>query len=271
MDIPQELIEKKKEIKNNNDTNGFRDRFKFLLSANNNIICERYFNIRGFNSRCLGSLDLKRCIDGIVEMIQNDLTSKSRIDMWYTTTTPVKLTGFDKNNKETYLEYDTSKDAPQYPMDEPYSYTFKFTLEMASTMRDDANGRHVYSDYKPVYDAIWDGSQYPRSVRNHVDLTNSDFSFRYKDQNNLRFRDELQKHMVDGKADLVKAIIQKFYDYTTFDENEDEEYTTTITINHSDKSLPPTTYRLHDYNKAVEDDWRRITAKKTEEYKKSWR
>lgn len=41
-------------------------RFEFILYINNHIICQRYFNIRGFNHDSLYSLELKELIDDLV-------------------------------------------------------------------------------------------------------------------------------------------------------------------------------------------------------------
>jgi hypothetical protein len=40
-------------------------RFEFVLYINNNIICQRYFNIRDYNEDILNSYDLKELVDKI--------------------------------------------------------------------------------------------------------------------------------------------------------------------------------------------------------------
>ena len=73
------------------------ERFEFTVFVNDNIICQRYFKINGFNNDSLRSLQFKETMDSVVRMIQDDLLSKSRIFMWYTREEPIKMTGFIKN------------------------------------------------------------------------------------------------------------------------------------------------------------------------------
>lgn len=91
-----------------------QERFQFVLSVNDNIICQRYFKINGFNEDSLNSLELKETVDeittGIISsiplqgmdkcltgmdkgLINSDLVSKSRVYLWYTN---------NKNANETY-------------------------------------------------------------------------------------------------------------------------------------------------------------------------
>ena len=77
------------------DNIAYKNKFQFLIWANNNVICQRYFKINGFNEESLYSEEFSNCMNGIVHSIQEDLESKSRIFQWYTDTTePLKMTGF---------------------------------------------------------------------------------------------------------------------------------------------------------------------------------
>ena len=42
--------------------------FEFLLKINDNIICQRYFNIRNYNSECRESYEIKEMMDEIMGM-----------------------------------------------------------------------------------------------------------------------------------------------------------------------------------------------------------
>lgn len=44
--------------------------FEFILKINDNIICQRYFNVRNYNDDCRESLELKEMIDDIVGVSQ---------------------------------------------------------------------------------------------------------------------------------------------------------------------------------------------------------
>ena len=101
----------KKEVALNNES--YKERFQFILSLNENIICQRYFRINGFNNDSLESYELRETIDEIVGIIRQDLESKSRVYQWFTRNIPLKLTGFgttcmeifEKTSTATYLEY----------------------------------------------------------------------------------------------------------------------------------------------------------------------
>ena len=52
-------------------------KFEFLLTLNNNIICQRYFNVRNFNHKSIRSLDLYYTVDDIVNTIIDTLKEKT--------------------------------------------------------------------------------------------------------------------------------------------------------------------------------------------------
>jgi hypothetical protein len=47
--------------------------YEFTLYVNNNIVCQRYFDIHYFNEECLSSLELKDMIDNITGMNHDGL------------------------------------------------------------------------------------------------------------------------------------------------------------------------------------------------------
>ncbi len=56
--------------------------FEFLFRINGKPIVGRNFSIKGFNSESLKSMELKECIDDVVEMIENQFKEKSKDLMW---------------------------------------------------------------------------------------------------------------------------------------------------------------------------------------------
>ena len=220
-----EQEEIKKEVKV--DNSAYRDRFRFLFSANDNIVCERFFKINHFNLTSLYSEELKDTIDAIVENIQNDMKSKSRIYDWYTTTTPVKITGFKPNgmglqNKDSeYIVYpekqqetDGENETVENTMLEPYAVTFKFEFQMAQKIETE-DGKPVFSDYKSIYTAIWDGTVYQKDIRNSVDLSNSISSYKDCDVSSMNFIRTLNYRMVNGKLDLIYDTIKRICETTS--------------------------------------------------------
>lgn len=55
---------------------------EFILYINGNIICQRYFNVKGFNKKSLNSLNLYDCINDVVGLIEKDLKVKSKDYLW---------------------------------------------------------------------------------------------------------------------------------------------------------------------------------------------
>ena len=77
------------------DNVAYKSKFQFLIWVNDNVICQRYFKINGFNEDSVYTMEFTDCMDDIVKSIQEDLESKSRILMWYINSKkPLKLAGF---------------------------------------------------------------------------------------------------------------------------------------------------------------------------------
>lgn len=240
----------KREYKVENDA--FKERFQFLLSVNDNIICQRYFKINGYNPKSLQSLELKYTLDECIEMIKEDLVSKSRIFMWYTRDEPIKMTGFGENEEVTYFKYDEGV-TDSYSDNEklnPYEVTFKFQLLV---------------DEKVVYEIIWDGTDYPKYVRNGVDLTNSDALYKDKEPLSLHFSIAIVRRMTLNKIDLVYHIIKKICEAMSCSDN---SYTNSIKFTNRDdnKVTYSKDYALNLLNRDYYNGWRNYVKKKTEDY-----
>ena len=238
-----EKTENRKELKMENEA--FKERFQFILSVNDNIICQRYFKINGFNNESLESVELKYTLDECVDMIKEDLVSKSRVFQWYTREEPVKLTGFVNPSETTQFSYppnvfDTYTDNEKL---EPYEVTFKFAFLV---------------DEKSVYERIWDGTIYPKYVRNGVDLSNSDVLYRDKEPLSLHFSVAIVRHMTIGKTDLNYHIIRKICDVTS-SHNGEVEYT-----KHEDYGKVKIPYNTR--NRKWINGWNTATRQKTNEY-----
>jgi hypothetical protein len=59
-----------------------KERFEFLLYINGNIICQRYFDIKGYNPRTLNSKELFLLTDAVTSRLKHDLKEKSKIFLW---------------------------------------------------------------------------------------------------------------------------------------------------------------------------------------------
>ena len=127
-----------------------KNRFEFTISVNDSasptdefVVCKRNFRIYNFDEGSFNSIEFRNLVnDKIVRLIKEDLNSKSRIYTWY---------NFVPDEEGEFTN----------PLPEPWSTTFKFTL--------------TDSD-KVVYEQIWDGSCYPKEIRQNVDIVNKVFS-----------------------------------------------------------------------------------------------
>lgn len=254
------------------DNTQWKERHQFVLSANGNIICQRYFKVNGFNPNSLHSVELLDTVRDIVDMIKADLVSKSRVYTAITMTKRSKLTGFyegeelsysdrglicsDKYEGEielsngvvlnkTYIENDMTEDVDDEPFEFKFSYLF---------------------DDKLVCEEIWDGTVYPKYIRNSVDLSNSNSSYKYTDPMRMTFSQQMTKHLNEGRIDLIYTIIRMFCDTLSNNVDEDgnsieKEYTSEM--EYGDKTYYCTAYP-RDYVKG----WANAVRQKTIKYKR---
>lgn len=283
----QQVLPKREPVKV--DNSAYNDRYKFILYANDNIVCERYFKINYFISESLNSEELLYCMYSIQELIQNDLASKSRIYTWYNTPGPVKMNGFKpegqgfgkvewigpndegkplfylaKNRNAEYLEYPEGS-IPEFSptIGEPYDVYFKFSFQIAQKSKPGLNpgDKPIYSDYKPVYEMMWDATYYPKDVRNSVDITNNDYRYKNRDINSMNFTQTLNYRMVIGKSDLCYEIIKRICAVTSNPNPEEREMEYTKSTWYGDQK-----YQYTAYNRAYVEGWRKATDKKTRKY-----
>lgn len=253
-----------------------QERFQFVLSVNDNIICQRYFRINGFNEESLNSLELKETVDeitvGIISsipiqgmdkslvgmdrgLINSDLVSKSRVYLWYTNNNlPMKLTGFDNPYDATYIKYENAEaDMEEWvgKIQNLWEVTFKFSFLV---------------DEKVICERIWDGSAYPKYVRDSVDITNKKNA--HEDVNRLSFSANLIRHMTIDKPDLVYRIIEKFCDVLSSTYTKQYYYTKMLNYGNGSKSKSEKkTYYLN--NKYAMNSLEKLYANKTKEYVES--
>jgi hypothetical protein len=114
-------------------------RFEFLLYINGNIICQRYFNIRGFNENSIKSLYLKYTHDYCVDIIKEHLKAKTVNYLWE----------FFNPYKEQ-----TEEEVPRGDIYE----------------KEDVYGFEIRVDKKSVIESKFTGNVYPPKVRYQVDI-----------------------------------------------------------------------------------------------------
>ena len=256
------------------DNVAYKNKFQFLIWVNNNVICQRYFKINGFNEESIYSAEFNECMNGIVDSIQRDLESKSRIFMWYTNMSePMKIQGFlteDEDNININNEIEKPKEG---------EFIFKFSFLI---------------DDVPVFEKIWDGNVYPKFVRNGVDLTNNYAFYDNKDTSALSFGAAIIRYMQKGKINLISDFIRRIcetlsnsfsdeYVYTkemtpfkTNNKINKEKYEAAvayyggpikpIVTGHTDIKEETKVYNYLSAFEAAKQSWKKSVRKKTQEY-----
>lgn len=209
------------------DNTKWKERHQFVLSANGNIICQRYFKVNGFNPSALRSVELYYTFREAVQMIKDDLVSKSRIYTGITANNRSKLTGFysgDDLTMDDWCLICSSSIDGNIPLSNGVVVNKSF-VDFNNTEEEETNEpfefkfSYLYDD-KVMYEEVWDGTVYPRYIRNSVDLSNSNASYKYADPMRMSFVQQMTKYLTEGRGDLIYAIIKKFCN--TLSDNIDE-------------------------------------------------
>lgn len=254
------------------DNSQWRERHEFVLSVNDNIICQRYFKVNGFNATSLHSIDLLDTIHDIVEMIKKDLVSKSRIYTDITMSKRTKLTGFYQKDDVDYEDlFKICDDRIEGDVELSNGTVINKTYVDQDVVEEEDNEEVVfkfsyYFDNRLIYQEAWDGTVYPKYIRNSVDLSNSNASFKYTDPMRMSFSQQMTKHLVDGRSDLIYTIIRLLCNTLSneVDENgksTDKEYTTDMT--YGDKI-----YSCNPYPREYVRGWANAVRQKTINYKR---
>lgn len=164
-----------------------KNRFEFSIFVNDNFACNRNFRINNFMEDSFGSYEFLDAMDEIVDLIDNDLKSKSRVYEWY-------MDGSDIEEDEDEKQ-------------KPWETTFKIVIS--------DNGR-------PVFTKIWDGSQYPKEIRQNVDIINRFIQIGVRtngepiyveldkiDIERLGNKQYVKYHIANGRKNLSDIIIKK--------------------------------------------------------------
>jgi len=114
-------------------------KFEFVLYINGNIVVQRYFTVRDFNPKTLKSIDAKYCVDACVEMIENNLKSKT-FDFLHNTYNP-----FKEQTQEDILQEDI------YENEDVFDFEIK-------------------TDDRLIIKRRFTGNVYPQRIRYSVDI-----------------------------------------------------------------------------------------------------
>jgi hypothetical protein len=85
-------------------TNQDLTKFEFLLTLENNIICQRFFNVRNYNPKAKNSMDLYYDVKNICDEITHDLKTKT-LDYLHENRDYFYALGGVENNDENVKEH----------------------------------------------------------------------------------------------------------------------------------------------------------------------
>lgn len=181
-----------------------KGRFEFALFINDYLVCKRNFHINGYIDKSMQTPEFKNEVDKIVELIDNDLKSKSRVYTHY------HIPLFKVNGEE--VEYtDWEPEIMTDPLSEEGTSVLKFS---------------IYDNGNEVMSKVWDARYYPTYVRKNIDLTNRQVKI-MKGDNSMIYDKErffeshgnqlsgelyILKQMIYGKEDLVPIIQKMVYE-----------------------------------------------------------
>ena len=224
------------------------ERFEFALYVNNNIICKRNFKINDFIEHSMESAEFKRKVDEIVDMIDKDLKSKSRVYTWYY---------FNPMEPDASEEFSS-------PLIDPWECTFRF---------------EVSDRKKVVISKIWDGYAYPKAIRDKVDISNKTVKIISKDgkvysydkdsffksnEDRLSFEHIVLKAMIGDKPDLLLQITKQICEVCSVHEEfftNIGEYTLSETYGKDkDGNVVKYDFNIDAHNRKLERKWMRLAA-----------
>jgi hypothetical protein len=171
-------------------------RFEFALFINDFLICKRNFVINEYVDGSMQTLEFKNEVDKIVELVDEDLKSKSRVYTWY-------------HNVPDHPDWE-----PEI-MTDPLINDGEFTLRFV-----------IYDNGEEVISRQWDARYYPSYVRKNIDLTNRQVKITKDDRTNIYDKEKffadhgaqlsgdlyVLKCMISDKENLVPQIQKCIYE-----------------------------------------------------------
>jgi hypothetical protein len=112
----------------------YKERFEFLFYINDNIICQRYFNVNWYNYYTVSSLNLKEVKDEIIKEIIDHIKGETNDYML-----------------RNYYHFEDDKNFDVSETDDNYRFTIKIDGEIVS-------------------DTIFSANYYPTKIRYSVDI-----------------------------------------------------------------------------------------------------
>lgn len=264
----------------------YNGRFQFCLYMNDNIVCQRFFDVgENLQKEAFNSVNLQKCMKSCVKLIQEDLADKTRQYLEITSKRKLKLSGFitdeeaqdptnlllslDENivgevtltnGRKIWKEYMETDYELKDSKDEKSE--LRVVLKFGDTILYDSirlENTHLDS-VKTPRTLDWDGNQYPRLVRNNINLSNES-PFYDNSKELLNINNYILHNLTKGRSNLINIILYKISNVLSnkVDKN-------------GNKYVQPGKFvnAKKAYDKMV-DNYRNATADKWHAYQNRWR
>jgi len=205
--------DEKKPITNGTQGDFKKFNYEFLLKINDQIICQRFFDIFNYNPDCVYSQEFKDDFDNVVDMIKDDLNSKTRVYLYH-----VCPSFADEETLNNYQESGLYKSEVWSEMDDEFKPKKLVGNEECETntliFEFKVSGKTVMSK-------SWSADEYPKFIRNSINICNHQYiqvsptykiDFKTADENSMKYEHTIKKRIHIGREDLVPKIIKIFRD-----------------------------------------------------------
>ena len=209
----------------------YRERFEFRLTVGDNIICQRYFKIPGFNPASLKSLDLVDVIRHCGETIDRVLKEKSAIyldicapQVFNTVEEMNEFYEKEENRKRIRLGHGiVVKNSPRDYFwgknDKPVPCSGKIPdTDYVSPLTDEDRVDYKFTflvDGVESCSYVWTGI-YTKYIRHSIDLSNKNGRVRPEDAGKLSFEQYVDYRLVEGRSDMVFGLISNISEVCSY-------------------------------------------------------
>ena len=209
--LPQSGVEKSTYVKYD---------YSFEFKINNDMICQRYFNINKFNPCSLRSVNFKEYFDNICDIIQRDLESKTRVYLY--------------NVCCTFASEERLLEKQRMGMNKSEIFSSLHDEFHPDYVRLDSNNIRFSFLHKDeiVMTRLWDANVYPQFIRKNIDIANHQYVqvspnqriyFDNCDEDKLKYEHTIKKKIFSGRKDLIPQIITMFREVCSM-ENRDYQF-----------------------------------------------
>lgn len=215
------------ELKKKSNESGqkdYKERFEFVLTTGDNIICQRYFRINNFNPSALNSYELVSAIRKCAAVIDKDLRDKTHA--YLEVYAPRIFDSYDEmcdyiSKDENFIKMsvgeglvvkgNTVTDYALTANKTAFPLGYKFDDGEFSENSIEVNKtKYKFAfkvDGREACSIEWEGC-YPKFVRDKIDLSNKRGKYDDNSVEHLTFEQYLLYRMVKGKSDLVYGLIK---------------------------------------------------------------